>query len=186
MTALIIAAAAAGLVLWSVVRSNSRFAHEREAIAISWSNVETELRRRHDLVPRLVDTVRGYAAHERPMLDAVMLACAAAVGTEGLPATKVDAENQLVAGIRQLLAMSDAYPDLRAANHFLELQDQLAMTEKRIHASQRLYNSEVRAFNGRVESIPSSLVAWAFRHRLAESFELDPLTRGTDAHATRF
>ncbi len=185
MTPLIIAAAAAGLVGWVVARSNDRFVHEREAITVSWSNVETELRRRHDLVPSLVATVRGYAAHERSMLDNLTLVCAAAIGTEGPPVTTVRAENQLVVGIRQLLAMSDAYPDLRANNDFLELQRQLVMTEKRIHASRHAYNDEVRAFNHRVESIPSSLVAWGCRHRPAESFELDLLTRGADTHATR-
>jgi LemA protein len=173
------------LVALAVVVSYNRFVDERQTIANSWSNVDTELQRRHDLIPNLVETVRGYAAHERTTFETVMRARAAAVDHRGAPASATAAtaqlELQLVTGIRQLLALSEAYPDLRASLHFLDLQRELALTENRIQAARRVFNGNVREYNRRVESIPSNLVARLGRFARADYFELDEAVRAAGA-----
>ena len=186
MTALIVAAVVVGLVSIGVVRSHNRFVDEHQMITDSWSNLETELQRRYDLLPELVETVKGYAAHERGALEGVLTARAAAAATGPAPAARSGVENQLVVGLRRLLAMSEAYPDLRANMQFLELQRQLATTENRIQAARRVYNGNVRAFNRRVESIPSNLVARVFDYAHADYFELDLLVRVVGAPAAYF
>jgi LemA protein len=186
MTALIIAAGVIASVVVAFVVSYNRFVDERQTITNSWSNLDTELQRRYDLIPNLVDAVRGYAAHERATFDAVMRARAGALATKSSPADQSGIENQLVAGLRQLLAVSEAYPDLRASGHFLDLQQQLVTTENRIQAARRVFNGNVRAYNRRVESIPSNLVAATMRLPRAEYFEVDTLVRSTGAPAAHF
>jgi LemA protein len=186
MTIAIIAGVAVALLAIAFVVSYNRFVDERQTITNSWSNVDTELQRRYDLIPNLVDTVRGYAAHERTTFEAVMQARAGALATKGSPTDQSGIENQLVAGLRQLLAVSEAYPDLRASRHFVDLQQQLITTENRIQAARRVFNGNVRAFNRRVESIPSNLVASVMRLPRAEYFEVDPLVRSAGAPAAHF
>jgi len=186
VTGVIIAAVAVGLALLAVVTSHNRFVEERQTITNSWSNVQTELQRRYDLVPNLVETVRGYTAHERTTLENVLRARAAAVAADGSPADQAGPENRLVLGIRQLLAVGEAYPDLRASEHFLELQQELTTTENRIQAARRVYNGNVRDYNRRVESIPSNLVARAFGFARADYFEVDAIVHTTGAPAARF
>jgi LemA protein len=169
---------AAGL---ATMRSYNRFVEQRQLVDNSWSNVDTELQRRHDLVPNLVETVRGYAAHERATFESVITArqaAVAAVGTDRTAESRADAENQLVGGLRKLVAVAEAYPDLRASAHFLELQTELTATENRIQAARRIFNGNVRDLNRRVASFPSLLVARAFHVTPAAYFELDPLVRG--------
>ena len=183
MLAVLIAALA--IVVLAGVVSYNRFVDERQTIANSWSNVDTELQRRHELIPNLVETVRGYAAHERTTFESVMRARAAAVDHRGAPATETAAtaqvELQLIAGLRQLLALSEAYPDLRASLHFLDLQRELALTENRIQAARRVFNGNVREYNRRVESIPSNLVARLARFPRADYFDLDEAVRAAGA-----
>ena len=124
-----------------------------------WSNVDTELKRRYDLVPNLVETVKGYASHEQATFTEVIEARSAAVSSTGTPAEQAGDENMLVGALRQLLAVSEAYPDLKANTGFLELQQELVRTEDRIQAARRFYNANVRAYNTRVQSVPTNLVA---------------------------
>lgn len=164
-----IIAAAAAVIVVATIRSHNRFVTQRQLMANAWSNVDTELHRRHDLVPNLVATVRGYAAHERATLDGVITARQRAVDANG----DAKAENSLGHGIRQLLALCEAYPDLRASDHFLELQRELTRTEDRLQASRRIFNGNVRDYNRRVESFPTMLVARTFGFSSADYFELD-------------
>jgi LemA protein len=169
--------AAAVLVAGWVWLSYNRFVSQRQLVANSWSTVDTELERRYDLIPNLVATVKGYAAHERATLEAVIEARAGAVAARGAPGDQAPAENVLVDGLKQLLAVAEAYPELRADRHFLELQRELAATEDRIQAARRIYNGNVRDLNRRVEQIPSNLVAKVADVHRADYFEIDEAAR---------
>ncbi|MEM8705768.1 MAG: LemA family protein [Actinomycetota bacterium] len=170
----LIALIAAALVVLAVVISFNRFVKQRQLIDNSWANVETELRRRHDLIPNLVATVQGYATHERQTFQTVTEARTAAAAAVGGPEEHTAPERQLTAGLKQLLAVSEAYPELHASGSFLELQRELTTTEDRIQAARRLFNNNVREYNQRVESIPSLFVARVagFDRRLY--FEIEP------------
>jgi LemA protein len=157
--------------------SYNRFALQRELVGNSWSTVDTELRRRYDLIPNLVATVKGYAAHEQATLESVTRARAGAVAATGSPEEQAAAENVLVDGLKHLLAVAEAYPELRADRHFLELQSELAATENRIQAARRIFNGNVRDLNRRVEQIPSNLVAKVGGFRRAEYFQIDEAAR---------
>jgi LemA protein len=173
---LILIGAAVLLLGWAWLSYN-RFALQRELIDNSWSTVDTELRRRYDLIPNLVATVKGYAAHERDTLDAVIRARGRAVAATGAPAEQAPAENLLVDGLKQLFAVAEAYPDLQADRHFLELQVELAATENRIQAARRIFNGNVRDLNRRVEQVPSNLIAKLGGFRRAEYFQIDDAAR---------
>jgi LemA protein len=157
--------------------SYNRFALQRELVDNSWSTVDTELRRRYDLIPNLVATVKGYAAHERDTLEAVIRARGQAVAATGAPEQQAPAENRLVDGLKQLFAVAEAYPGLRADRHFLELQRELAATENRIQAARRIFNGNVRDLNRRVEQVPSNLIAKLGGFRRAEYFQIDDAAR---------
>lgn len=172
----IVIALAAAVALWAIISFN-RFISQRNLIANSWSNVETELRRRYDLIPNLVETVGGYASHEKDTLTEVIEARAGAVATHGDATEQAGAENILVEGLRHLLAVSEDYPELVASEHFLELQRELVTTEDRIQAARRLFNGNVRDYNRRVESIPSRIIAALGRFVRADYFEVEPAVR---------
>jgi LemA protein len=174
--ALIVGGVAVVLLLATVV-SHNRFVSQRQLIDNAWANVDTELKRRYDLVPNLVRTVQGYATHEREVLRRVVEARNEAIRTDGPVADQVGPERALVHSLQSLLAVAEAYPDLKADRHYLELQRELAITEDRIQAARRLFNGNVRDYNRRVESVPSNLVAaaWAFRRR--DYFELEAAVR---------
>ena len=145
----------------------------RNTIKESWSNVDTELKRRYDLIPNLVNTVKGYAKHERETFEAVVKARQAAIDYKGSPKGKADAENQLVRGLRSLLAVAEAYPDLKASGNFLQLQHELVNTEDRIQAARRFYNGNVRTMNTLVQSVPSNLIASLFGFQEEDYFEVE-------------
>ncbi|MCU0267449.1 MAG: LemA family protein [Acidimicrobiales bacterium] len=158
-----------------VLSMYNRFVRQRQLVANAWANVETELRRRYDLVPNLVETVKGYAAHERATFEAVTRARATAVANHGDAAAQAGDENLLVGALRQLLAVSEAYPALQADTQYLSLQQELVATENRIQAARRFYNNNVRSLNTRVQTVPSNLVARAFGFREAAYFEIDEM-----------
>ncbi len=142
----------------------------------SWSGIDTELKRRHNLIPNLVETVRGYAAHEERVLKLVMEARAQArEEAEGnaSPSRLAEDENRLVSSLGGLFAVAEDYPDLKADRHFLQLQKELVNTEDRIQSARRFYNANVRDLNNRIEMFPSSIVAGMFGFQKAEYFELD-------------
>jgi LemA protein len=143
----------------------------------SWAQIDTELKRRYDLVPNLVETVRGYAAHEREVLAAVVAARGRALASTGSPAEQARDENVLVGSLRGLLAVAERYPVLKADAHFLELQRELANTEDRIQAARRFYNANVRDLNTRIDVFPSNLLAGLFGFARGEFFEIEEAAR---------
>ena len=169
--------AAVALLLLAGVISYNRFVNQRQLIDNAWSNVDTELRRRYDLIPNLVRTVEGYAGHEREVLRTVVEARTEAMRSQGPVAEQLGPEQALVHSLKSLLAVTEAYPQLKADTQFLELQRELAVTEDRIQAARRLFNGNVRAYNQRVQSVTSNLVAavWGFRPR--DYFELEAAVR---------
>jgi LemA protein len=173
MTALYVVLAVVALCLVGIVVSYNRFVRQRNLVQESWRQVDVELGRRHDLIPNLVETVKGYAAHERTVLQSVVEARTAAVATGGGVAAQAKAEATLAGSLRGLFAVAENYPDLKAAGPFQQLQSQLAETEDRIAAGRRFYNGNVRALNTRVEAFPSSLIASSFHFEKAEYFEVD-------------
>ena len=161
------------VVALGVVISYNRFVRQRNLVEESWEQIDVELNRRHDLVPNLVETVKGYAAHERQTLEAVTAARVTAAAPGAGPAAQAQQENALSGALRQLFAVAESYPDLKASTNFLDLQRQLAETEDRIAAGRRFYNGNVRALNTRVEAFPSSVVAGTFGFKKAEYFAAD-------------
>lgn len=167
------------LVLVAVLLSYNRFVEQHQLIRDAWANIDTELRRRYDLVPNLVDTVRGYAAHERSLFEEVTQARVRALTSRGSPGEQARDENVLVGTLRHLFAVAEGYPELRASRNFLALQQELVDTEDRIQVARRFYNANVRDYNRRVRSVPSNLVAWAFGFDESEFFEVEPSVRAT-------
>ena len=153
--------------------SYNRFVRQRNLIDNSWSNVDTELKRRYDLIPNLVETVKGYAAHEASTLGAVTEARSQAMAQTGTPEQQARTENALVGSIKSLLAVSEAYPDLKANTGFLDLQHQLVATEDRIQAARRFYNNNVRDYNERVQSLPTNVIAKLCHFPRRQYFEVD-------------
>jgi LemA protein len=139
----------------------------------AWADIDAELKRRYDLIPNLVRTVQGYATHEREVLDGVTQARTAAMASNGSPSSQARDENQLVCGLRQLLALAENYPDLKANENYLALQTELANTEDRIQRSRRFYNANVRDYQNRLQIFPFSLVASAFDFPPREFFEIE-------------
>jgi LemA protein len=177
MIAIWVALGVVVLVLLAVLISYNRFVSQRQYIRNSWANVDTELRRRYDLIPNLVETVKGYAKHERETFERVTEARTRAVANTGDPAAQAADENVLVDSLKQLLAVSEGYPDLEASENFLELQRELVTTENRIQAARRFYNNNVRDYNRRVQSIPSLVVARLFGFDEEQYFEVEPVVR---------
>jgi LemA protein len=177
MVVIWVALGVAVLLLAAVALSYNRFVHQRQLIRNAWSNIDTELRRRYDLVPNLVRTVQGYATHERTVLEEVIRARTAAVASHGRADQQAADENLLVGALKHLFAVVEGYPQLKASRGFLELQQELAVTEDRIQAARRLYNGNVRDYNQRVQSIPSNLVANLFGFSEESYFEVDRAVR---------
>jgi len=145
----------------------------RNHVKESWAGIDTELKRRYDLIPNLVETVKGYAAHEREVFERVVEARSRAVASTGSPASQAEDENLLVGALKQLFAVVEAYPELKASQNFLALQKQLAETEDRLQAARRLYNGNVREFNNRCEMFPTNILASMFHFERAEFFEIE-------------
>jgi LemA protein len=160
------------LIVLGFVVSYNRFVSQRQLIKDAWANIDTELRRRYDLIPNLVETVKGYAAHEREVFEEVARTRSAAAAATGTPAQQAAAEGPFVAAMRQLFAVAENYPELKANQNFLALQQELSNTEDRLQTARRFYNSNVRGFNRRVQSFPSNVIAGMFHFEPAEFFEI--------------
>jgi LemA protein len=142
-----------------------------EQVKAAWAQVENQLQRRYDLIPNYVETVKGYAAHEKEVLTSVTEARSRVGGASGID-EKIQANNQLTSALSRLLLVVERYPDLKANQNFIRLQDELAGTENRIAVERRRYNEAVRVFNTRVRRFPTNLVAGMFGFDKAEFFEV--------------
>jgi len=163
------------LLLWIVVIYN-RLVALRQTVGQSWSDIEVQLKQRHDLIPNLVETVKGYASHERGTLDAVIQARARATQAQG-PAQASAAEGALSGALGRLFALAEAYPDLKANQNFLSLQGELSTLETKIAAARRFFNNAVSEFNTAIQSIPAVFFARSLGFTERSFFELDEAER---------
>ena len=173
------------LIVVGFIVSYNRFVKQRQMIKDAFSNIDTELRRRYDLIPNLIETVKGYAAHERETFQRVTEARASAINAQG-PAAQAQAENILSQALKSLFAVAENYPTLKANENFLALQAELSNTEDRIQTSRRFYNSNVRGYNQRVHQFPSAVIASMFHFADEEYFEVDEAIREAGAPKVDF
>ena len=150
---------------------------QRNNIEGAWAQIDVQLKRRYDLIPNLVNTVKGYASHEQETLDAVISARNVGMSAEGAH-DQAEAENVLTGALKSVFALSEAYPDLKANQNFLNLQEELSGTEGRIAYARQFYNDAVRTYNTRIETFPGNLVAGTFNFEAREYFEVDGDARG--------
>ncbi len=169
---LIVGGLIAALLLWIAFMYNA-LVRLKVQCRESWSGIDTELKRRYDLIPNLVETVKGYARHEQETFKMVIEARNRALASTGSPQSQAKDENVLVGSLRRLFALSENYPDLKASGNFLKLQEELANTEDRIQAARRFYNANVRDLNTRIEIFPSNLIAGLFGFKQEEFFEIE-------------
>ena len=144
----------------------------RNRVDNAWSQIDVQLKRRHDLIPNLVETVKGYAKHEAETLEKVVQARNMAMNAQGVAAT-AQAENVLTGALKSLFALSEAYPDLKANTNFLELQEELTSTEDRVAYSRQFFNDTVLKYNNKIQTIPSNIIAGMFNFTAREFFEVD-------------
>lgn len=161
------------LLLGWIISSYNRLVRLRNRVEESWRQIDVELTRRHDLIPNLVETVKGYASHERGTLEEVMQARNQAAAPSASPAERAARENVLTGALRQLFAVAEAYPDLKANVNFQQLSSSLEETENRLANARRYYNAIVRENNTTVESFPTNIIAGLFKFVRAEYFEAD-------------
>nr|BFE62338.1 LemA family protein [Dactylosporangium thailandense] len=185
MTALIVLGVAVVLVIvlvWWAVATYNALVKARIQVDASWAQIDVQLKRRHSLIPNLVETVKGYAAHERGTLEAVIAARnaaassavgagPAAAGGEADPARRVQAEGMLTQALGRLFALAEAYPDLKANQNFLQLQAELGATEEKIAYARQFYNSAVQTYNQRTQTLPSNIIAGVGGFRARPYFE---------------
>jgi len=162
--------------LWFIGNYNS-LVRVRNHVKESFSDIDTELKRRHNLIPNLVETVKGYAKHEEAVLRSVIEARNRADANHDSTRDIMNDENNLISSLGGLFAIAEDYPELKADKHFLRLQRELVETEDRIQAARRFYNGNVRELNNRVEMFPSSIVASMMSVPVADYFEIDALDR---------
>ena len=173
------------VVLLGVVVLYNRFIGLVNRTKEAWADIEVQLKRRYDLIPNLVSTVKGYATHESTAFEKVTEARAKAIGA-GSMAEHGQAENMLSGALKSLFAVSEAYPDLKANQNFLELQRELSDTENKIQAARRFYNGNVRDMNTAMQVFPGSIIANTFGFKSAEFFDLDDNSPAQEPVAVKF
>jgi len=155
----------------------NRLVSLRNRVDNGWSQIDVQLRRRYDLIPNLIETVKGYAAHEREVFEDIAVARTRGMAADSV-ADQARAENQVTRGLRQLLAVAEAYPELKANQNFLALQEELTGTESKIAYARQFYNDQVMRLNTAIQSFPSNLVASAFHFAPREFFDIEDPARG--------
>ena len=176
MITIVLIAVAVLLLLWVVVTYNG-LVRLRNRIQNAWAQIDVQLRRRYDLIPNLVETVKGYAAHEKGTFQAVTEARANAINAQG-PVEQARAENMISSALKSLFAVSEAYPDLKANQNFLALQEELSGTEGRISYARQYYNDAVLRLNTKIQTFPTTILAGMFGFKEHEYFEADDTSRG--------
>ena len=149
----------------------------RNQVGNAWSQIDVQLKRRIDLIPNLIETVKGYAAHERETLEAVINARNAAIEAPDTPRAQAEADGLLTGALRQLFALSEAYPDLKANTNFLALQEELTATEGRVAYARQFYNDSVLGYNNKLDQFPTVILAKMFNFERSEYFEADETDR---------
>lgn len=172
MTFILILFAIGLFLVFYVIGLYNKFVRKRSMMEEGWSGIDVQLKKRYDLIPNLVETVKGYAKHEQDTLNAVITARNKAIQAEGV-AQHTEAEKQLNQALANVFALSEAYPDLKANTNFLQLQQELSAIEGDIEKARRYFNATVRENNIMVESFPSNLIANTFGFKLSEYFELE-------------
>lgn len=163
--------------IWAIAQHNG-LVRLRNLVQEAWRQIDVELQRRHDLIPNLVETVKGYAKHEAATFEAVTQARAAAAAPGSSPAEQAGQENILTQALGRLFAVAEAYPQLLASQNFIQLQQELTNTEDRVAAGRRFYNANVRTLNTKIETFPTLIIAKLFSFTQAEYFETeDPAAR---------
>ena len=168
----IVLAIIAVLVFYVIMAFNALVRGRNQATE-AWSDIDTHLKRRYELIPNLVETVKGYAKHESSTFEKVAQARSVAMNQSGGPENHTAAENTLSRTLRSVFALSESYPDLKASQNFIELQKEITDTEDKIQASRRFYNSIVLSFNNRTQTFPSNVIAGIFNFKRLAFFELD-------------
>mgnify|MGYP003519951624 CR=1 FL=1 len=176
MVWIIVIAVVVVLVLYVITAYNA-LVRKRNQVDNAWSQIDVQLKRRIDLIPNLVETVKGYAAHERETLEAVINARNAAIAAAPNPASQAAADNALTGALRQLFALSEAYPDLKANQNFLALQEELTATEGRVAYARQFYNDSVLSYNNKLQTFPTVVIASMFNFEKREYFEADEASR---------
>ena len=172
----ILVAIIALLVIYAVFAYNSLI-RNRNQVENAWSQIDVQLKRRIDLIPNLVETVKGYAAHEKETLDAVVKARNQAIAAPNTPGSQAQADNAITGALRQLFALSEAYPDLKANQNFLALQEELTATEGRVAYARQFYNDSVLGYNNKLQSFPTVFFAKLLKFQRREYFETDEAAR---------
>jgi len=173
------------VILWGVYAFN-RFVSLRNRAVEAWADIEVQLKRRYDLIPNLVNSVKGYATHESSVFENVTKARSIAMSASGPTEAHAQAENMLTGALKSIFALAEAYPDLKANQNFLSLQNELSDTENKIQAARRFYNTNVRDLNISIESFPSNLVASIFRFSKKEFFDLSDNDEAQNPVAVKF
>lgn len=161
----------AALILWVIFTYNRLIAFVNRGKE-AWADIDVQLKRRYDLIPNLVDTVKGYAAHEKSVFEEVTKARSQAMQAEGAQ-DQAEAENMLTGALKSLFAVSENYPDLKANENFMNLQNELTDTENKIQAARRFYNTVVQELNTAMETFPTNLIVGMFKFETREFFELE-------------
>jgi LemA protein len=176
MIALIVLALVAVLVIYVIVVYNGLI-RSRNQIENAWSQIDVQLKRRLDLIPNLVETVKGYASHEKETLERVIQARNAAIAAPDSPHAQAQAENMLTGALRQMFALGEAYPDLKANTNFLALQEELTATEGRVAYARQFYNDSVLTYNNKLQQFPTVIFAKMLNFTRREYFEADEAAR---------
>jgi LemA protein len=167
----VVIAVIAVIILWIIGVYNSLI-RSKNRVDEAWSDIDVQLKRRYDLIPNLVETVKGYADHEKEVFQKVTEARAAAMQAKGME-EKGKAENMLSNTLKSLFAVSEAYPELKASENFLKLQDELSDTENKIQASRRFYNTNVRDFNTKIQQFPTTVIAGMLGFKSRDFFQVE-------------
>lgn len=173
MTSLIIVAAVVALVILYAVVAYNGLVRQRNQVDNSWSQVDVQLKRRLDLIPNLVETVKGYASHEKATFQAVIEARQAALTAPSLPGPQAAADTVVTGALRQLFALSEAYPDLKANQNFLNLQEELTSTESRVAYARQFYNDSVMGYHNKLDTFPTLVIARLGNFTRREFFEAE-------------
>lgn len=174
------------LIVVYVISAYNRFIRLRTGAEEAWSDIEVQMKRRYNLIPNLVETVKGYASHEKETLERVIAARNAAMTADGRPSDQAASENMLTGALRSLFAVAEAYPELKANANFMHLAEELSEVEDHIQKARRYYNGNVRELNMSIESFPSNLVAGAFSIAKRDFFELDEASPAKEAVKVSF